>query len=219
MKNWSKFVTTLGLVITMTGCGSSTAQENNVYNLGDTIQTDFFDVTLKSLDFADSISVKKGNDFFTPVNSNSGRNLIAADGYKLLYFEFEYNFIGKEAIDTDSLTYMFRPEVDYQDYKIDTNYFIFWRETDGEWYNVASDIPWSVRKNYELDYADASYQYEPLEDKTYQARGSIAVPEKAYEDTSTPMTIIFQIFSSKEMKDGTPNLIFRGYKFNVRETE
>ena len=59
---------------------------------------------------------------------------------------------------------------------------------------------------------DLTYSYEPLEDKTYEVRGVISVPDKAYNDEASPMTISFQLLTSVE----DTNYNYNKYTFNVR---
>lgn len=181
-------------------------------SVGDTIETDVFKYTLTDLEFVEGIQCDAGNDFFIPGTEGS-HVLNGGEGNSLLYFTFEYEYIGKSSLDSYPLEDMiFVPSIVYEDYNIDCNYFVFWREAGGEWYNLSTDVSWAARQNMGLDYADLAYTYEPLTDKTYEMRGTISVPAKAVEDTETEMSINFQLLTNVENN----NYQFDLYNFKIR---
>ena len=115
--------------ITLAGCGTSSTGDTTkneevtqIYNVGDTISTEVFDCTLTNLEFVDAVNATQGDDFFNPASEG----LIGADGYHLLQFAFDYTYTGKSSLNSSVLEdAQFIPSVTYQDYDIDSNYFVF----------------------------------------------------------------------------------------------
>lgn len=211
MKKFLGVILAMMMCFSLCTCGDD-AKSEALYNIGDVIETETFNYTLTNLEFVDGIKCDKGEDFFTP--GTEGHNILnAAEGHKLLYFSFEYEYVGKSSLESRCLENVaFVPSITYKDYNLDSSYFVFWRVIDGSWYNLASDVSWTVRQSMGLAYSDLIYTYEPLTDKKYEVHGAMSVPLKVFEDTETEMLINFQLLKNIEEN----NNIFDLYKYRVR---
>lgn len=121
-----------------------------IYSVGDTIKTNVFNVTLTDLQFVDGITcdVRNVETFFTP-GTEGDKLLTSGENYSLLYYTFEYEFVGKSSLDSDRFYRRFlTPCVNYLDYSLDNNYFSYVLIPDHPWYTLSTDVDWNVQKNY-----------------------------------------------------------------------
>lgn len=205
------------LIVVMTSKNSKIIEENNaqeelqeeVYKIGDTIETDVFTYTLKSAEFVDGINCDKQDDFFVPA-STGDRVLTAGEGYKLLYFTAEYKFNGKSSLDSNYASRLFAPQVQYKDYNINSNYIVF-HNPQNEWYLLNTDLNYTVRQNYKIDQPTLNFNYEPLEEKTYEVHGAISVPDTAVSDTQTELILNLSLINNVE-----ESINYGIYKFKIR---
>lgn len=185
-------------------------QKKDVYGIGDNIETDIFSYSITSAEFVDGIVCDEGEDFFTP-NTEGSHVLNAGEGYKLLYFTAEYQYKGKSSLDSTMISSLFSPTVKYEDYTFDSNYFVFQKVGDS-WYNQCTDIDWSVRENYGLDLPTTHFTYEPLEDKLYEVRGAVSIPNQAFEDSEAEMILSLALCYNAEQN----NTYLDFYDFKIR---
>ena len=184
------------------------------YKVGDTVETEYYQFTLKDAVFTRNILVCYGDDasqatftkaeeFFTP----SEEPLVDEDGYVLdgvhgfsvssdsddvyLYFDLEVQFIGTEERSVGD--YDFAPVVSYGEYTFESPYMSFYREVEDDfsWRNFEADFDSiSLVRALGLEIGYFNGTFEPLSDPI-EIRGYIELPREVEEDTATPLSIRF----------------------------
>lgn len=158
------------------------------YGVGDTITSDYLEMTLKSVEFVDGVN-RKANDsnFMTPITEEEAKELgnnnfaLAAEGKTLLLFTFEYKYIGK---DSKSLNGIGQPFVTYgDDYKFNSMYFVGVKKAENNWLCLSSDN--------NTGFTEASSHYEPLDSTIYECKGYIVVPKEVAENQDSSLKISF----------------------------
>ncbi len=198
---------------------STEEETEETISVGDTVTTDYYEFTLTSIGYADatviptteqaSLTSTTSENFLIPLSrsesdsfSEAGYEILSAvDGYDVLYFSFDYSFVGKE--DTDF------PEVfganitlSYLDYTFSSSYYAAHRtvSSDGDadaWHSLTS----TTGINRSVPFYNPESQHHPFEDYTMEARGFIAIPEEVAEDDSAVLTLsIDESFSQLHVK-------------------
>lgn len=185
------------------------------YHIGDTVETDLYQIELKNAQLARNILVCKGEnadkatftvaeEFFTPsdtafadeegyvVEGIHGFSPSKSSGEIYLYYCLEFKYLGKE--ERTVVNYDFSPIVDYEDYTFDSDYFSFYRTKSASetssWSNFDSDFDATsaVRAlGLEIGYFDG--KVKPLSDEVYEVRGVIPVPETIADDVNATLTL------------------------------
>ena len=211
MKKLTAFLLTAILALSLTACGGET---NNGNQIGDTVETDYYNITLKDAAFTNNILVCYGDDasqvtftkaeeLFTP----SYEPFVDEDGYFIdgvhcfsvgsdtedvyLYYDLNVEFTGTEARSAGD--YDLAPIVSYGDYMFDSDYMSFYRvlEDDIAWYNFNAgfdNISLVRALGLEIGYFNGTF--EPLSEPI-EIRGVAKVPKTVAEDTETGVTISF----------------------------
>lgn len=199
------------LLLSLTACGGETSSSNQI---GDTVETDYYKITLNNATFTNNILVCYGDDasqmtftkaeeFFTP----SDEPFVDEDGYVIngvhgfsvgsdtddvyLYYNLNVEFTGTEA--RSSGDYDLAPIVSYGDYTFDSDYMSFYRVLDDDisWYNFNAgfdNISLVRALGLEIGYFNGTF--EPLSDPI-EIRGVAKVPKTVAEDTENDVTISF----------------------------
>lgn len=156
------------------------------YAIGDEVSSDDFSFTLKEVGITDSLSLDLGTDEALPLNG--GTSVGADSGKKWLCYTIEYQYIGKESI--SALSKSFSPVVTFDDYTFDKNYFVFDAEI-GTWVWYLSSYDGTASGLPVVSHG-ASIYYEPLNGKTYCAKGAIQIPDAVLENTDSSIGIILE---------------------------
>lgn len=213
----------VGIIVVKNKGTSVDAKENKipevVYKIGDTIQNENFEMTLKSVEFVDFINLSTQIDpkdnqhyygterFCLPIDQ-SGDNKVKVEEIEadstIIAYTLEYKFIGKNKFETGDLSLssfsggsvFAGPIVKYDDeYTFDTSYFSTIKNNENGWVILNSDGTIKFSKTYW-----SVNEYKPLEDKIYQVRGFIVVPSKIKNDTEKPLTIQFKTIGDSAYK-------------------
>lgn len=188
----------------------------DTHKVGDTVETEYYSVTLKDIAFADKILVCHGEkadkdtfgnaeEFFTP----SDEAFVDEDGYVIdgihgfamrqdsdntyLYYNLEFKFIGKE--NRDFVINDFKPVVLYEDFTFDSDYMAFGRIIDKVkfndcmWFNFNSSDGYALAKALGLMPGGFNTELKPLSNDVYEVRGIIQVPKAVAEDKEAELTI------------------------------
>ena len=184
--------------------------QDTIYQVGDTIETEQFIYKLKSVEFVNGIDCDKSDknkaDFFTPTTKTGDRVLIGGSGHKMLYFTAEYQFKGKSSFNSNNFRNAFVPRVEYEDYKFNKDYIAF-HNPNNNWYLLNTDFNYATQKTYGLDLSYLDFKYEPLEDKTYDVRGVIGIPDKVSSNLILNLTLLNNIEGS--------TVKYLDYKFKI----
>lgn len=188
-----------------------------ILKVGDTVETEYYSVTLKDIAFTDKILVCHGEkadkdtfgnaeEFFTPSDEafvdESGYVIEGIHGFgkrqdsddTCLYYNLEFKFIGKE--NRDLVIYDFRPVILYEDFTFDSDYMAFGRIIDKVkfndcmWFNFNSD-DYGLAKALGLMPGGFDTTLKPLSNDVYEVRGIIQVPKAVAEDKEAELTIKF----------------------------
>ena len=155
-----------------------------------------FEMTLLSASLADRINLDRNADNFCKPMDESEESefaLIGQNDNVFIVFEFEYQFIGKEAVKDHFVDYG-EPVVNYdEEYIFQESYMVFSRDkNDEEWLFLATDTSDATRKNLKLgSVIFVNNEYKPLTDKIHRVVGFITVPTKVKEDSEELLEICF----------------------------
>lgn len=197
---------------------TETAQPEPVettHHVGDTVETDLYQIELKNAQLAKYILVCNGEkadkatftvaeEFFTPSETpfldENGYVVEGIHGFSpsksseqiYLYYCAEFKYLGKE--EHTMVNYDFAPVVTYGEYTFDTDYFTFYRTiSDSEtssWSNFNSDfdaIDTVQALGLEIGYFNG--KIKPLSNKVYEIRGIIPVPQAIADDADAELTL------------------------------
>lgn len=226
MKKWSAFLLTTALMVSLAACGGdseSTAGSvdvsgsesqpaaDPVHRVGDTVETDYYEVTLKDAAFTDHILVcygdtasqavfTKAEEFFTasdqPFVDENGNVVDGVHGFSMkqdsddtyLYYDVEVQFIGTETRTSADLDFV--PVLSYGEYTFDTTYMSFYRdvEDDFSWSNFNADFDSiSLVRALGLEIGYFNGTLEPLS-RPIEIRGVLQVPKVVAEDADSETT-------------------------------
>lgn len=182
-------------VVFFTGKGSENKSvKEKVYEIGDTIQNEKFEMTLKSIEFVDFINVDRGeknsnvyygSDNFGLALEPCKQKLTPKDNETILSYTFEYKYIGKS--DFQSYFGFAKPIITFDnDYKFTTNYFS--ARNNGNGWTILEIDDNKMRMN---DILYSGNSYKALEDITYYVRGAIIVPSQVKNNINKSLTIQF----------------------------
>ena len=227
MKKWGAILLAAAVTASLAACGGnsepaadvadasgseSTPVIETVNRVGDTVETEYYKITLKDAEFADHILVCSGDafskavftkaeEFFTvsaqPFADENGNALDGVHGFSMktdsddtyLYYDVEVQFIGTEtrtAVDID-----FSPILSYGEYTFDTTYMSFYREVEDDfsWSNFNADFDSiSLVRTLGLEIGYFSGTLEPLS-RPIEIRGVLQVPRTVAEDAGSDVTL------------------------------
>lgn len=226
MKNKLLLLLVTVMTISMVACGkeptssevpkeSITDSEESTYQIGDTAETELYQIVLKNAELTNNILVCNGEkadkatftvaeEFFTPSQTpfvdENGNVIDGVHGFSTskssdkiyLYYNIEFKYLGKEERTIANLD--FSPTVYYEDYTFDSDYFAFYRTkndtTTSSWNNFDSDSGVvSTVKAIGLEIGYFSGKVEPLSNKVYEVRGVIPLPKAIADDTNAELTL------------------------------
>ncbi len=182
-----------------------------VHRVGDTVETDYYEVTLKDAAFTDHILVcygdtasqavfTKAEEFFTasdqPFVDENGNVVDGVHGFSMkensddtyLYYDAEVQFIGTETRTSADLDFV--PVLSYGEYTFDTTYMSFYRnvEDDFSWSNFNADFDSiSLVRALGLEIGYFNGTLEPLS-RPIEIRGVLQVPKVVAEDADSETT-------------------------------
>lgn len=182
-----------------------------VHRVGDTVETDYYEVTLKDAAFTDHILVcygdtasqavfTKAEEFFTasdqPFVDENGNVVDGVHGFSMkensddtyLYYDAEVQFIGTETRTSADLDFV--PVLSYGEYTFDTTYMSFYRnvEDDFSWFNFNADFDSiSLVRALGLEIGYFNGTLEPLS-RPIEIRGVLQVPKVVAEDADSETT-------------------------------
>lgn len=194
--------------------GASQEADGAGHKVGDTVETEYYQFTLKDAVFTRNILVCYGEDasqaaytkaeeFFTPSKEpfvdENGYVLDGVHGFSVgadsddvyLHFDLEVQFTGTE--ERTSGDYDFAPVVSYGEYTFEGPYMSFYREIgDGfSWWNFGADFDSiSLVRALGLEIGYFNGKFEPLSDPI-EIRGYIQLPGEVETDTESPLSIRF----------------------------
>lgn len=226
MKKWGAILLAAAVAASLAACGGnsepaadvsdasgseSTPVTETVSRVGDTVETEYYKITLKDAAFTDHILVCNGDtvsqavftkaeEFFTasdqPFVDENGNVVDGVHGFSMkqnsddtyLYYDAEVQFIGTEtrtAVDLD-----FVPVLSYGEYTFDTTYMSFYRdvEDDFSWSNFNADFDSiSLVRALGLEIGYFNGTLEPLS-RPIEIRGVLQVPKVVAEDADSETT-------------------------------
>ena len=185
-------------------------------NVGDTVETELYRLTVKDAKLTDNILVCYGDnakqstfvnaeEFFTATDEA----FVDKDGYVIegihgfsqnkesentfLYYTFDFEYIGKNQ--RTSVEYDFAPRVVYNsEYTFDSDYFSMYRTRNDSsvstWANFDSDSEANATvKALGLEIGYFNGNIKPLSDDIYEVRAVIQIPKKIKEDSSRELIL------------------------------
>lgn len=223
MKKWSAFLLTTALMVSLAACGGDSESAagsvdasgsesqpvaDPVHRVGDTVETDYYEVTLKDAAFTDHILVcygdtasqavfTKAEEFFTasdqPFVDENGNVVDGVHGFSMkedsddtyLYYDAEVQFVGTETRTSADLDFV--PVLSYGEYTFDTTYMSFYRdvEDDFSWSNFNADFDSiSLVRALGLEIGYFNGTLEPLS-RPIEIRGVLQVPKVVAEDADS----------------------------------
>lgn len=161
-----------------------TEEKDKGLTFGDTVQDDYFELTLTRAEFAQELNGDTSSDnFMLPVTEGESvsTSVKASDENIYLSFSFEYKYIGKTE---KTMGTYFRPHVTYNG-----EYYFF-----KDYYIVRQSNVWEILSNdttppFGLTSADNNYK--PLDSTVYECRGFISVPKEVAENTDASLILTF----------------------------
>ena len=183
MKKFAILICFLVMLLSFVGCSSPQIGDATVDSANN------FEVKLISAEFVDKINMDDDSEnFLMPiVDDNTKHTLASENGNALFHYTLEYKFVGKEQV-ADNFRDFAQPILKYDDGYTFKEKYVSIQNIDSKWYYLASDISSDVlSKNFNVDntYFYIEKTYKPLDDKIYQVRGFIIVPEKVKNDSKS----------------------------------
>ena len=195
MKKTIALTVLLVMVFAFCSCsgGSGTGKKETVYGLNQTIETDLFTFTVKSVKKSNAlIGISENDQMFTPETSYSSSVSCDSDCDWICYeVEFRYHGSREDA----KLPSAFSPEVkcgaDSYASEFYTGYYI---ENYDRWTTLAYKRP-SALGGPSFDRLNLPFDYFP--DATYTLHGAVSVAESAIADAGTPLYLCLTVSADK----------------------
>lgn len=217
MKKFIALVLAALMTISMVACGAESNQtqqsieetnnsdtltesveEDEVFTVGDTIQSWDFEVTLTRAEFTNRIqsSTDKDNFMMPLAEDDSTSNFVSTDDENVyLFFSFEYKFNGSSNREYNN---HLSPVVEYNgEYLFNEDCVVVtYDDFTEEWCLLGSDGQYPFVNVLGSYYP--SVEYKALDSTIYEARGVILLPKEVADNTENPLTLSFTYCSDNE---------------------
>ena len=185
--------------------------DKDCYPIGEEVSSEYFPFTVTSVNFADRVSSKIGDDFLKPDVSGSLVGTVSAEkGYKWLCYDIEYTYCGKTTLSL--VESLFTPTVYFEDYEFGSDYFTF-AKIDNKWFILNNDFTGVGHPLLKELSSNGYSKYEPMDDTVYEIRGVIKVPDKIIGNSETP--IILKLYNVE--RASSSEITMEGYNFQIDE--